>query len=238
MLKKMGCAVLLCLTMQTGHAALIEHNGFKRDSGSNIVSGGGLEWLKWDLTNYMTVNQALAAYGSPANGGWQLATESQFGTMLNQFKLTDNDWTTSDDLQLISPWDQNEESATNQLIKLFGFTYSADCDFKPKDCLPGKDSFVSTGAIFGKKTDTSIHSTFTLFEDNSYFNGDYWVYTDTYLHKIMQEQDYSDYQNSQYGIALVRTARNDTPAPVSAPATSGILILGVFFLLLLYRSRI
>ena len=62
MLKKILVASCLLVTSMASQATIISHFGYERDSASNIVRGGGLEWLMWDVTKGMSINEALAAY--------------------------------------------------------------------------------------------------------------------------------------------------------------------------------
>ena len=74
MLMKTFIASCLLVTSMASQAAIISHYGYERDSASNIVTGGGLEWLKWDVTKGLSINAALAAYSAD---GWMLASNSQ-----------------------------------------------------------------------------------------------------------------------------------------------------------------
>ena len=63
----------LLLTIASGfvpvNAALITHNGYMLNTNTNIVTGGGLEWLQWDVTLGMSISDALTNVAGTFDGG-------------------------------------------------------------------------------------------------------------------------------------------------------------------------
>ncbi len=126
MFKRLFFASCLLVTSVSSHAALISYNGYERDSTSEIVTGGGLEWLKWDVTNGMSVNSALATYRAQ---GWMLATRRQMVDLFNVFQFGVTDWSAalgSNEGDAV-PWSAGETSSHASFIKLFGKTMSEQC---------------------------------------------------------------------------------------------------------------
>jgi|GEM_PF-2171731 len=81
-MKRILLAGALALTTTLGQAALIGNYSLS----GNIVtdSANNLEWLRWDQTVGLSINDALAA-----NSGWQLASLDQMINLFNDFELQD-----------------------------------------------------------------------------------------------------------------------------------------------------
>jgi len=114
-MKKLVAAVLL-LGFGTANAALVSYNGYTLDTDTNVVTGGGLEWMQWDETLGQSVNQALANHGGSA---WRIATNTEMAALLNAFSFG----ITFDGIESTSQGTSAEEGikATN-FIELFGQT--------------------------------------------------------------------------------------------------------------------
>ena len=67
------------------NATLITHNGYTLDTDTKIVSNGVVEWLQWNQTTGMSINEALSAFSGE---DWQLATNSQMAELFNAFDLS------------------------------------------------------------------------------------------------------------------------------------------------------
>lgn len=121
MFKVICLASCLLLTSVQSQAALISHYGYQRDSATNIVKGGGLEWLMWDATKGMSVLGALATYS-----GWQVASRRQMVSLFNAFKFGRDNWDeTGKYVAYNMEWSQDESSPHQALFSLFGYTYQS-----------------------------------------------------------------------------------------------------------------
>jgi len=77
-------AALLFSGFGTANAAVVSYHGYTLDTDTNIVTGGGLEWLQWDETLGQSVNSALGNY---AGAGWRVATNTEMADLLNAFSF-------------------------------------------------------------------------------------------------------------------------------------------------------
>ena len=84
MLKRALALVIILLTHQLAYAGPIEFKGYSRENSSNVVTGGGLEWLQWTVTKGMTIDSALKQYTAQ---GWRLANNEQMATLFNTFSV-------------------------------------------------------------------------------------------------------------------------------------------------------
>lgn len=89
MIKKVLMTSCLLIMSMASHAGLISHYGYERESGSNIVVGGGLEWLMWGVTAGMSASSALTIHA-----GWRLATSAEMVSLFNTFQFGKDDWVT------------------------------------------------------------------------------------------------------------------------------------------------
>lgn len=119
----MKCYVLLFLILAfsySANSATITYYNYTLDTDTNIVTDGNLQWLQWDETKGMSVNEALAAYSTD---GWRVANSTEMTALLNNFPFGitfDEDSTvhTSNSLydEILS------YGLANQFIELFGNT--------------------------------------------------------------------------------------------------------------------
>lgn len=102
---------------QTAFACRIAPNyDYTLDESTNIVTGGGLEWLQWDETVGMTVGQAITEYGVD---GWRLATSTEMSNLLNSFFSVNTNSLLDLDISI-------KNSHIADFIDMFGVTDSAD----------------------------------------------------------------------------------------------------------------
>jgi hypothetical protein len=153
MLKNILFSASLLLVSQVAQAGLlapIEYNGYSRDAASNVVTGGGLEWLKWDVTHGMSVDSAITTYYP---GGWTLATTEQMMALFNAFQFGKSNWGSGGSESVTMPWAAGENSPHNQFLELFGHTeYGGDIvcsDSITKSCLLESDGRDYGGALYG-----------------------------------------------------------------------------------------
>ncbi|WDE03629.1 PEP-CTERM sorting domain-containing protein [Thalassomonas viridans] len=113
-------SIAACSLSNMAHASIID---WSVDRSSNIVSYHGsdsnlssLEWLRWDATDGMSINEAVDLYGAD---GWQVATSLETSYMLNDLFLTG---------QFNAEYEHivTSNSLARSFGNLFGYTYSAD----------------------------------------------------------------------------------------------------------------
>jgi hypothetical protein len=113
MVKQLVCILFFLWVSNSATAALITHNGYTLNEDTNIVTGGGLDWLQWDETTGMTIENIINDHNFD---GWSVATETQvFSMYSNLFKFL------SPSLTL----DYASENANKMdtIIQLFGSTF-------------------------------------------------------------------------------------------------------------------
>lgn len=206
MLKKVLVASCLLVASMASQATMISHFGYDRDSASNIVKGGGKEWLKWDVTKGLSIDQALAAYGAE---GWTLASNRQMASLFNVFQFGKTDWSDVEDVFQITLFggkdDGTDDSVYLAFVDLFGATVSWDYYRR------------ATYALFGSDSDDD-----ELFQE-SYINIDY----DRIIAGISDDKLSRDWAWEAVGVALVRPQASVEPSPVSLPGSLSLLTLGL-----------
>jgi hypothetical protein len=225
-LKKILAASCLLVTSMASQATIISHFGYERDSSSDIVKGGGLEWLMWDVTKGKSINQALSDYS-----GMRLATSAEITNLFNTFRFGNynGDWEDSIiDQTTWSNWSVSEASPHNKFIALFGVTTSSRtmCSVElTGNCYMPDDPFVGSVAQYGKNNVWSWVSRAGVRDD----------YTDTLLygylksnrsHEAFLTKRFVDQGNDEVGVALVRM-KTEVPAAVNTPASFSLLTLGL-----------
>lgn len=184
------------------HAAQITYAGYTLDTESNIVSGGGLEWLQWDQTAGQSPAAALANYDT---AGWRIASNTEMAELFNSFGFGLTFQADENATQLVLlPGEPNNFGTADHFIQLFGDTYSA-AGF----ALNEGDPFEYSAAIFGEDLDgdgrlnrASVNGTYI--EAGNNFPGEAWLSSDWARPDIAYEPF--------YGVALVR----EVPLPAAA----------------------
>jgi len=233
MLKKILVASFLLVASMGSQATIIEYASYKRDmSGTcaatetdckyNIVTGGGLEWLKWDVTKGQSINQALVA-----NAGWKLATNVQMASLFNSFQFGKTDWSADESrLQLhATPWSVGEDSTHNIFMQLFGHTLKLG-----SGGYSATDPHQITAALFGNDTNGNNLYNYASVHDD--FQGAPWGAVGALA--FLTEDKY-DATAFNFGVALVREVRVVPPTQVSLPGSLSLLALG--FVALGFRRR-
>lgn len=113
----MAFALLLGLVAQSANAALIDQGDSTLDDVNN------LEWLDVSLTDGMTVSAALAAYEAD---GWELATETQYHGLFNDFFTIYNDADGNGVQTVHDGVDQVLYDQSLVFASLFGLTYEIE----------------------------------------------------------------------------------------------------------------
>ena len=145
MLIKFLALMALSLSLSL-NAATVTYNGYTLDTDTNVVTGGGLEWLQWDETLGQSIEAALSSY---AVDGWRLATNIEMAALLNNFNFgftfSDSE-SFSQSINLYT--DEYSYGTANEFIDLFSDTYAAagfEYDYG--------DELNLTGALFGSDGD-------------------------------------------------------------------------------------
>ncbi|MFC0047192.1 PEP-CTERM sorting domain-containing protein [Rheinheimera tilapiae] len=227
MFKNILIATCLLVTSIASQAALISHYGYERESTSNIVKGGGLEWLMWDVTKGMSISQALAAYKSD---GWSLANNNKMAMLFNRFNFGKSKWSSSLGINQSnnSPWGAQEHKG---FLDLFGITYISDnlCnENKKRWCYASDDPYSYSVALYG--TSFSVYGA-SVSDDATYteINSKYQMTAGAAL----WEYNWSEWESANYvGVALVRQAVAEVPLPASIT----LLMLGLVTLCLRRRK--
>lgn len=190
---------ILLVVSYSANSAIITHNGYSLDTDTNIVTGGGLQWLQWDETVGMSIANALSA-----NSGWRLATNSEMAGLLNSFDfglIFDDDENTRQSIDL--PWSISEQTDSRHFISLFGDTYEAGGGTYPNN------SLIYSYAFFGADPDADgLHNVANVLDDaitvgNQSVDGNV----------TMNQDNWPETYSSQYtGVALVQ----EVPLPAAA----------------------
>ena len=239
-MKKIIMGLSLLFTCSFANAALITYNNYTLDEDTNIVSGGGLEWLQWDVTVGMTINEALADIadgiinGINYGSGWQLASNVQMAALFNAFVLGAS-----------QPWDENEntgQQAVNydgpgiedvatdpelQMVALFGSTDPDNIATRGSD-----DPLDFTGALFGNDLDgDDLYNYAVVMDDYAIknvraFQGTNYLLLDGYAADFRRSSSGA----SAIGVALVRAPQ--APTDVAEPSALALMALGLFGLVM------
>lgn len=212
MLKKIFLASGLLVASMVSQAGVISYYGYERDDTSNIITGGGLEWLKWDATAGMSINSALSTYGQD---GWELVSNVQMAGLFNTFQFGKTDWLADENIRqsITTPWGPSEDSPHNALLSLFGVNHFTMNDFD-------LDPVWGASVLFGSDLDN----------DQGYNVAHVWD-----DHALGKDSAYAGMTIDSYNrenkagllVALVRTSHVVTPAPVSVPEPASLLLLAL-----------
>ncbi len=240
MLKNLLAVVSLLVMSMASQGALIEHNGYQRESGSVIVKGGGVEWLMWEQTKNLSIQQALDKYSKE---GWQLASHQNMAKLFTAFSFGRGTWYASESYreEQYNVWGAGELSAHNAFIELFGATRDATICVFPitKRCTIQNDSDRASFAFYGSDNNKNGWYNFAVVVDdsvewirNSWGGGPISFNNDAYV--WLQSDGYGRYTSttvkSGYGVALTREVATSVPKVVSSPASLSLLGLGLFSL--------
>jgi hypothetical protein len=166
MLKKL-LPILFLFTGFQANAALITHNGYTLDEDTDIVTGGGLEWLQWDVTKGLSVNTAVAANGifggADYGNGWTLATNEQMAALFNAFSF--NSTTTGTSLDFTA---NTDNTAMDNFIELMGST-------SVRQSLPygsGVNGYRESRAAYGTVSTNDVNKCSKVVSDYQQFSRD------------------------------------------------------------------
>lgn len=227
MLKKWFLMSCMLLTSMATQASLIAYNGYVRDSSSNTVKGNGLEWLMWDVTKGKSIDEAMASY---AGQGWSLATNNQMAVLLNAFEFGKTDWTADETAEQVSftPWNLDEVGPHENFIRLFGSTLTSSCGSEILiNCFKTSDPRTSSYAFYGADLNQNgFYNLVSIIQDRTFYN-EFGSPMSLGSAAIVTFDDYAPTETINAGVALVRVLPTAT---VAAPASLGVLALGLFAL--------
>lgn len=238
MLKNIFLASCLLVTSAASQAALISYNGFERASSSDIMTGGGLEWLKWDKTAGQSINTALSN-----NKTWRLASENEIDAMFSAF-FNCGFLCNSGAFRYYKPvgWSSSEENPVNILQRLLGVTLVKEpmCSTNlTTACYDPNDPFTVSGALHQFDEVNKSVGVGEVLDDYTYRainRGQTISYRSTGKMTITGRHNWTgDMSDSALGVALVRTIPSSNINPVTVPGSISLLALG--FVALGLRSR-
>ncbi|QHJ11412.1 hypothetical protein FX988_01641 [Paraglaciecola mesophila] len=90
---KYVCIFSVVCMSHFAHGALITRNDFSLDTSTNIITGNGLNWTRWDTLAGVSINQALTSY---SEAGWRLASSDEMIGMYSHF-ISGIDWHSAQD---------------------------------------------------------------------------------------------------------------------------------------------
>jgi hypothetical protein len=217
--KSIALAATTLVLSTSVNADIISYNAYSLDTGTNIVTGGGLEWLQWDETVGLSIDTALSTYGSQ---GWRLANTVEMASLFNSFALG---MTFTDAQGAIQSYERyvplDPENDFNKFISLFGDTLTPH-----PLTIDG-----ATSALFGNYPDADL--LYNAVGIIAYNNTADFVYAKSYLFGDYTQKSTSI---SNVGVALVCDSGSCSslpPSPVPDPAAvwlfgSGLLgLIGV-----------
>ncbi|MDM7861472.1 PEP-CTERM sorting domain-containing protein [Alteromonas sp. ASW11-36] len=213
------CITFVLLSSFKVHGALISFNDYTRDSESNVVTGGGLQWMKWDVTTGLSINQALETYE-----GWSLASNDQMnGLFSHWFGLTQ-----SNELTRAVKYDANiiDDTTYVGFFNLFGISDNRSVGQTITSAFYGSDK--DQNGIYNV---ASIRLTYAIGASSSS--------TKSGISQLFPADWYSTSDSVvTYGVALVRDIPvQNMESSVSVSEPSLIVLLGIGILALMIRRK-
>jgi len=218
------CACLAVVSFNV-NAEIISYYGYTHDTNTEIVTGGGLEWIRWDITrNYdNTINEVIALYAAE---GWRLASNVEMVQLMENFNFSTG-LTAIEEIDVETPLEYLEGDSYLPYLRffeLFGITNYDAYTY---------DSVDASQAVYGSDDD----------------NDNYIKHAAVSIHQIGEEYglaggggDYGnvilssdgfcldcEYHGSDYasGVALVRISAVPVPAAVWLFGSGLIGLIGI-----------
>jgi hypothetical protein len=202
----------ICCILQTqALAGIMNYAGYSHDDSTNIITGDGLEWMRWDVTVDQSINIALNKYSTD---GWRLASNTEMTSLFNNFMFT---YTFPDKenafLSFKRAYTASKNDSHDRFVEMFGHTLSATWPITDPET-PSK----STYALYGNDADADgKFKVASIRNDYKQSNG---IERDA-AHILTDDQFSLDYSKAHIGVALVRATN------VPEPETLVLLGLGL-----------
>ena len=201
-------------------AATISHYGYTLDTDTDIVTGGGLEWLQFDETGGQSVSEAIGTY---SDSGWSLATvENVLNLFYDFFGVSESPGFGDSLLEAHYDAIEGEDQPINHFIEIFGDTFATS----GQGSHGGSDHFQSSSFQFGALNENGFYQWGLVHDD--YNNG---FSSDVMIGGMFKLDEGFLSANSTYGIALVR------PQIVPIPTTAWLFASTLMALAGLARRR-
>ena len=210
----LSIAVILPLGL---NAEIISYNGYALDTETNIVTGGGLEWLQWDETSRYSISRALSEYSGL---GWILASDHQMVDLYNDFGFgAVRPWIVDDENQQVAyePYVNTDTTTADYFQSLFG---ASSTQKETGGYGAGEDGFSMVWAFYGSDANenqrynsASIYSAMTI--RNNTGSPDYQFYGPYITREaksFLNPETVNAYSSGVGGVALVREI-NTVPIP-------------------------
>ncbi|RLU00955.1 hypothetical protein [Ketobacter sp.] len=234
----------LTLTFSSLSQALTEYPRWYDGTFDSVtVSFGDLEWLRWDQTLSMSINEALTTFESE---GWRLATNEEMADLLNSyFPLTDETFVygapssdpskvfDANENETYQSWDPATHPGYGRFESDFGLTDFACDPYEYYGCE------AHAAALFGGDADGDnqyniANVYYTYYSDNSYSTVETTRdrYSADYAPDGLADSEFFTYAT---GVALVRNSAVKVPEINGNGTMIALALLGG--LLLVYRER-
>jgi hypothetical protein len=210
----LAITVFATLSLST-HATIVTHNGYSLNTETNIVTGGGLEWLQWDETLNNSIN---GVDRTQAGGGWGIASNQQMKELFDAFFPPDPypiwDATEGTDQSISIAWDSEELSPLRDFTSVFGDTWRRACEIRgdnTKNCnKDGVEPRSISNAFFGSDLDSDPRFDRARVEEDYTLDAGPRVVGSVAIHGNFIDPGSSAFRA---GVALVRSPLTPVPAP-------------------------
>lgn len=218
-------ALLVAFQSSTTHAALVSEVDYFINGNEATITVDKLEWLRWDKTINLSINDALELY---AGQGWRLASNSEVNSLFSLF-LPQADWGDDENehYQIDVPWNASENSNFGLFVQLFGNT-------SPQISFNTDEPFTESCALFGSDIDSDNHyNRACIYDDYTYFDELINEPLNTFAYAGISDDNTTEQTISNRfedaGVALVRSIK------VNEPMSLTILLTGALFISLKRR---
>jgi hypothetical protein len=239
MIKELLIATGLLVTSMASQASIIEYRGYSREVSSNIVTGNGVEWLKWDVNKGKSIKESLDEY---ADAGWMLATDTQITSLFNIFQFGKMDWTIAENTYIEHRFPRSEGIMTphEEFLQLFGFTQFTSCVTLSIDCSVWSTDPLSLSNVLYSAAENAAKPYRNALVSSPYtgVSGGTITFKDGGWAALIEHIHTNPYVSfTDQSVALVRPTMNN-PVSVSLPATVSLLALGLVALVFRRRQTI